>query len=242
MGSNPIPSATPDSAGQELQAIQRRALFGLTWFLGLLWLALFVPAWSLEFWEAWVFGLIFSLSVTAITLYFLQVDPELIERRLSAGPLAEKEASQKAIQSLAALSFLLLLVVPSLDQRFQWSVVPAYLVIAANVLVALGLLIVFLVFKENSFAFATVEVAKGQKVVTTGPYRLVRHPMYAGALLAMPFTPVALGSFVGLVLTVPLVGAIVWRLLAEEKFLGSHLLGYAEYCKNTRYRLIPLVW
>jgi protein-S-isoprenylcysteine O-methyltransferase Ste14 len=111
-----------------------------------------------------------------------------------------------------------------------------------DIFVLLGLLIVFLVFKENSYAAGVIEVGKGQKVISTGPYAIVRHPMYTGALLMLCFVPLALGSWWGLVFVFPMFIVIVFRLLDEEKFLSKNLPGYEGYRQKTRYRLVPLVW
>ena len=133
-------------------------------------------------------------------------------------------------------------IVPGLDYRFHWSHVPVALVVIADIVVALGLFIVFLVFRENSYTSATVEVAAEQKVVTSGPYALVRHPMYSGALLMCVFVPIALGAWVGLPFVLPLIIVIVVRLLDEEKLLKTDLMGYDAYTQKVRYHLIPYVW
>ncbi len=219
-----------------------KALFGLAQLVIILGVLLFVPAWSVDFWQAWVFLFVFSIAVTAITLYFLKNDPKLIEGRLKAGPSAEKETTQKIIQAFASLFFILLIVVPALDHRFHWSEVPIHFVLVGDIFVLLGLLIVFLVFKENSYAAGVIEVGKEQKVISTGPYAIVRHPMYTGALLMLCFVPLALGSWWGLVFVFPMFVVIVLRLLDEEKFLSKNLPGYKEYCQKTRYRLVPFVW
>jgi protein-S-isoprenylcysteine O-methyltransferase Ste14 len=223
-------------------AVTRAALVGIAQLLVVFAIVLFAGAGSLDFWEAWAFCAVFGISVTAITVHFLRHDPKLIEARLRAGPGAETRTSQRVIQGFASLFFLALLLVPALDRRFHWSEVPAYFVVAADVLVALGLLIVFLVFRENSYASATIEVQQEQRVVSTGPYRVVRHPMYSGALLLLLAMPVALGSFVGLVFVPPLVAVIVLRLLDEERYLGKSLPGYEDYRRKTRHCLVPLVW
>jgi protein-S-isoprenylcysteine O-methyltransferase Ste14 len=220
----------------------KKALMGLVNLQVMLALLLFLPAWSLHFWEAWIFWMLFSASVLFITLYFVKHDPRLVERRLTVGPVAEPEQSQKIIQAIAGLLFCALLMVPGFDHRLHWSAVAALLVLAADVLVVLGLTIVFLVFKENSHAASVVKVEAGQHVISTGPYRVVRHPMYAGGVLAMLATPLALGSLWALLAAVPLCGAIVIRLLDEERYLSAHLPGYAVYRRKVRYRLVPLVW
>jgi protein-S-isoprenylcysteine O-methyltransferase Ste14 len=132
--------------------------------------------------------------------------------------------------------------VPALDHRFSWSRVPLAVVVAGDVLVGVGFLIVFLVFRENSFASAVVEVSAAQKVIDTGPYARVRHPMYAGALVLLAGIPLALGSLFGLLVLVPFAAILVARLLDEERFLVRELPGYAAYRQKTRYRLIPYVW
>src|SRR5262245_854777 len=172
--------------------LSKRALHGLLWFQVVLAALIFVPAWSLTYWQGWVYWLVFGASIVAITIYFLRHDRALVERRMRAGPTAERETSQKVIQALASILMCALMIVSALDHRLGWSSVPTWLVIAGNVLVALGFLIIFRVFRENSFAASTVQIAAGQTVVSTGPYALVRHPMYSGALLLFLGTPLAL--------------------------------------------------
>jgi protein-S-isoprenylcysteine O-methyltransferase Ste14 len=132
-------------------SITKQALTGLTALVVLLWLALFLPAWTLDYWKAWTYWLVFLVCITAISVYFLKKDLNLIASRLKVGPAAEKEGSQKITQAFVSVFFVLLLLIPSIDHHFQWSNVPAYLVFAGEVFVGLGLLIVFLVFKENSY-------------------------------------------------------------------------------------------
>ena len=225
-----------------MDTLRVKALSGLAFMTLMIGVFLFVPAGTLDYWQAWVYLFVFSGSCVIVTLYFLKHVTELIKRRVKAGPTAEKEKTQKVIQSLANVAFILGVLLPGLDHRFQWSQVPLSLVLAGDVFVLLGLIAVFFVFKENTYTSAIVEVDQGQKVISTGPYRLVRHPMYAGALVMFLFTPVALGSFWAVLGTFPLIVLIIFRLLDEEKFLAEHLSGYKEYCNTTRYRLIPRIW
>ena len=139
-------------------------------------------------------------------------------------------------------AFVGVIVVPAIDHRLAWSSIPLYGVIAGNVSVATGFFIVFLVFRENTFSAATIEMAADQTVIATGPYAVVRHPMYAGALIMLFGTPLALGSSWGLLMFIPMTLVIVWRLLDEEKFLSKNLAGYSNYTRSVRYRLLPFVW
>jgi protein-S-isoprenylcysteine O-methyltransferase Ste14 len=222
--------------------LSKRALGGLLRFLVGVAALLFVPAWTLRYWQAWVFLAIFFGSGLAITLYLMKNDPQLLERRMRAGPGAEKEASQKIIQVVAATAFFTAIALPAIDHRFAWSTMPASVAVGGDILVALGLLVIFFVLKENSFTSGVIEVDAGQKVVSTGPYALVRHPMYSGSLIMLLGVPLALGSWWGLITFIPLTFVIIWRLLDEEKFLAANLPGYSQYLDQVRYRLVPLVW
>jgi len=189
-----------------VNALARKTVLGFAELLGGLGLLLFAPAWTFDFWEAWVYLLVFAASTALITLYLWRQDPKLLERRVNAGPGAEKEPTQKRIQRLASLAFIGLFLLSSLDHRFSWSEVLLWGVIVGDLFVALGFLIVFLVFTENAFTAATIEVAPGQEVVSTGPYAIVRHPMYSGALVMLFGTPLALGSWWGLLISYRLSG------------------------------------
>jgi protein-S-isoprenylcysteine O-methyltransferase Ste14 len=222
--------------------VTRKAIWGLVELVAVIGLLLFVPAATLRFVEGWIFLVLFGGSSLAITVYLAEKDPALLERRTQAGPVAEKERSQRIIQALASLAFVATLVVPALDHRFRWSHAPLPAVVVGDVLVVLGFLIVFLVFRENTFTSSVIEVAAEQRVIETGPYAIVRHPMYVGGLVLVAGMPLALGSLVGLASLPPFAMVIVCRLLDEERFLVTHLTGYAAYREKTRYRLIPRVW
>ena len=204
--------------------------------------ALFLSAWTFNYWQAWVFLIVFFGSAFLITVYLMKNDPKLLERRVTAGPLNEKEKSQKIIQFIAQFAFLLVLIFPVLDHRFAWSVAPVYLTIIGDILIIIGFYIVFLVFKENTHTSALIEVETDQKVVSTGPYAFVRHPMYIGALILLLGTPLALGSLWGVLTIIPISVVIIWRLLDEERFLSKNLKGYEKYKKETHYRLIPFIF
>jgi protein-S-isoprenylcysteine O-methyltransferase Ste14 len=225
-----------------MKELNRKAfagLFGLLISLG--WL-LFVSARTLDYWQAWIFLAVFFAAALAITFYLMQYDPRLLERRIDAGPGAEKDKSQKIIQTLAMISFMAILVFCGIDHRFGWSTVPEYVVATGDILVALGFLFIFFVFKENTFASGIIEVGAEQKLITTGPYAFIRHPMYTGALVMLLGVPLALGSWWGLFTIIPITLVIVWRLVEEEKFLAKNLSGYSDYRNKVRYRLLPSIW
>lgn len=205
-------------------------------------LLLFVPAWTIHYWQAWVYLSIFMGASLFTTLYLMKKDPALLDRRMRGGPTAEKRRTQKLIMLCTSIGFIALLVVPALDHRFGWSAMPFSVVIVGDVLVAIGFYFIFRVYKENTFTSATIEVAEDQKVISTGPYAIVRHPMYASALLYLVGTPLALGSFWGLLALAAMMPFLIWRLYDEESFLEGNLSGYREYQKKVRYRLLPHIW
>ena len=177
-----------------------------------------------------------------MTIYLARRDPALLERRMRGGPGAEREPAQKRIMRLISLAFVALLVVPALDHRYGWSDVPVPLVLAGGALVAVGFYWIFLVYQANTFAAATVDVVADQKVISTGPYAIVRHPMYASALLYLLGTPLALGSYWGFLPIAALIPLLIWRILDEERLLRERLPGYREYRQTVRYRLVPGIW
>jgi protein-S-isoprenylcysteine O-methyltransferase Ste14 len=203
---------------------------------------LFVAAGTLDYWQAWTFLAVYLASSLAITLYLMGADPKLLERRMRGGPTAESSPKQKLIMALTSFGFIALIVLPALDHRFAWSHMPPYVAVAGDVLVALGFIAILFVFKENSFSSATIELAPDQTVISTGPYALMRHPMYAGALVLLLGIPLALGSWWGLLIVVAMLPALIWRLIDEEDFLAKNLPGYVAYQSRVRYRLIPQVW
>ncbi len=225
-----------------MNALHKKAFRGLLFLLVVMAALLFIPAWTLDYWQAWTFLAVYFAASIAITLYLMKKDLKLLERRMSGGPAAEKRTTQKIIMSFTSLGFIGLFVISAFDHRFAWSHMPPYVALVGDVLVALGWLAIFFVFKENTFSSAIIELAPDQKVISTGPYALVRHPMYAGGLVMFLGIPIALGSWWGLLVMMAVMPALVWRLFDEEKFLARNLPGYVEYEKKVRYRLIPQIW
>jgi protein-S-isoprenylcysteine O-methyltransferase Ste14 len=219
-----------------------KSTLGFAQVLALFGLAIFLAAGTFNYAEAWAFIAVFAGCGVVITLYLWKHDPKLLQRRISAGPSAEKGNSQKFIMLFANVGTLALLVVPGLDHRWHWSHVPIAIAVLGNCLIIAGGYLVFLVFRENSFASATIEIAEDQKVVSTGPYARMRHPMYTGVCFWLIGTPLALGSYWGLPAVIVMLPILAWRILNEERFLASHLPGYVRYQRRVRYRLIPLVW
>ena len=225
-----------------MKSLSGRAWFALAVLAAVMGLLLFVPAGTVHYWQAWVYLSIFLGASALTTLYLLRRDPALLERRMSGGPAAEKRPAQRLIMLATSLGFIALLAVPALDRRFGWSAVPLGVVVAGNVLVAVGFGLIVRVYRENTFSSATVEVAENQTVISTGPYAIVRHPMYASGSLYLFGTPLALGSYWGLVPIAVMMPFLIWRLLDEERLLAKDLDGYAEYQKRVRHRLVPYVW
>jgi protein-S-isoprenylcysteine O-methyltransferase Ste14 len=203
---------------------------------------LFLPTGTLYYWQAWVFIFVFMACVSAIGLYLAIKNPALLERRKKFGPAKEQSPVQKIAITIGVLTLLALFIFSALSHRFQWSPVPAYISIAGDVLVALGLYINFLVFRENSYGGASIETVEGQRVISTGLYAFIRHPMYVGVLIMLTGIPLALDAWWGLVIIALSFPALVWRILDEEKLLKKDLPGYGEYTQKVRYRLVPYVW
>jgi protein-S-isoprenylcysteine O-methyltransferase Ste14 len=205
---------------------------------------LFLPAWTLDYWQAWVFIVLVVGCSNAIGVYLALKDPALLARRHRAGPTAEKRPAQRIAQTFFILSVAAVLVLSALDHRFVWSPpVPTWVCLAGDLLVALGFVLFFLVLRSNSYAASNVEVSERQQLVSTGPYGIVRHPMYAAAVLMGVGMPLALGSWWGVLVAV--VGApayLIVRILDEEMLPKSDLPGYTECMRRVRYRLVPHVW
>lgn len=198
-----------------------------------------LPAGTWAYWEAWVYAAVLFVPMSIAFVYLLRKDPELLERRMRT---KEEHAEQSLIQWVGALLYVLIFVLPGFDRRFGWSDVPVWAVAVADLLVLAAYGSFFLVLRENSYASRVVEVEEGQKVITTGPYAIVRHPMYSAIIVMFGASPIALGSWWALLPAWLLVPLLVARILGEEQVLARDLEGYAEYMQVTKYRLLPGVW
>jgi protein-S-isoprenylcysteine O-methyltransferase Ste14 len=219
-----------------------KTLCALVVLMALMGLALFGAAGTLSFWQGWAFLGEYAAASLLISIWLAWRDPALLERRLKGGPTAEAEPRQQLIMSFATLAFVALIVVPGLDHRFGWSRMPTPVVFIGDAMVAGGFFLVWLVFRQNSFTASTVQVAQGQNLVDTGPYALVRHPMYTASLVMMLGIPLALASWWGIAAFAALKLVVVWRLLDEEALLTRELPGYPAYRARVRFRLAPGVW
>ncbi len=206
-------------------------LFGLCYFL---------TAGTILFWEAWLFiGIVFVMMLLFLR-FMVKNDPDTLRRRLQRG---ENRQEQKIIVIISDVLILIILLLPGFDRRWNWSSVPIWSVFVSDVIFALGYMMFFRVLKENSFAGRTVRVEqKVQKVITTGPYSLVRHPMYTSILLMFGILPLALGSYWGLIPLPLFILSLALRIKDEEKMLCEELEGYKDYMQSTKYRIIPFIW
>ena len=200
-------------------------------------LVLFLPSGSLKYWQAWVYWTTFLIPTLFITVYFFKRSPELLARRWQS----KDQETVKKIPAFFNL-FLLSYIIPGFDFRFHWSTVPVWAVVVADLIVFLGYVLIILVFKENSYTSSNITVENEQKVISTGPYAKIRHPMYAGMLLMVLFAPLALGSYWAVIPSLLFIPWTVIRIKNEEDLLLRNLTGYRDYCTKTPYRLIPLVW
>jgi len=215
--------------------------FKIVFMITLLLLLFILTAGSFRYWEAWFYCVLLFLMMFSSFIYFFKKDIEFLKSRVLKRK--EEDETQKPLQNIFFIFFVIGFIIPGLDYRFDLSDVPFYLVLIADLFVVFGFLLIFRVSKENSYASAIIEVSKNQKVISTGPYKIVRHPMYVGDIILLLFTPIALSSFwasIPFLICTPLF--FVLRIKGEEEYLKKNLPGYNEYCRKTRYRLIPYIW
>jgi len=219
--------------------LKRAALIRFSSGLVVMGAMFFGLAGTLRFWEAWAFMAVLFIPASLVVLYFLRHDPEVLERRMKA---KEERTQQKTIMTGFSVVSLGAFLIPGLDHRYGWSSVPTTVVVLADVLFLAGYIITFLTLRENRFASRTIRVEKDQTVITSGPYSIVRHPMYLGSTLMLLFAPLALGSYWAMIPTLTTPFFLALRTLDEEKLLVEELPGYRDYMKQTRYRVVPRVW
>ena len=203
---------------------------------------IFVPAGTVRYWQGWVSLAVFIICSGTYTTYLAKHDPALLKRRTEAGISYEKEFTQKIVMASLYAACIVLVVIPPLDFRFGWSLMPWQVSIIGDALVAFSFYIFYLVSKVNTYAAANIRVEEGQRVISSGVYALVRHPMYFAALFLFVGIPVALGSWWALLLVPVFISILVVRILNEEKVLVRDLPGYVDYTEKVRYRLIPGIW
>jgi protein-S-isoprenylcysteine O-methyltransferase Ste14 len=199
----------------------------------------FIPAGTLNYWNGWLYlGTMFVLMICAL-IYLKKRDPELLAKRMN---IHAKQKEQKLVVKLALLLFLFAFVIPGLDFRFGWSQVPLEVVIAATLVFVLSYIMFIVVMVQNSYASRVIEIQKGQKLIDTGLYSLVRHPMYLAATIMYFASMLVLGSYYALIPMIFFPVLLAYRIIHEEELLVKELPGYREYTKKVKYRLIPFVW
>jgi protein-S-isoprenylcysteine O-methyltransferase Ste14 len=205
-------------------------------------LMVFLPAGTFDYWRGWAFIAVFAAATLIPSVYLAVKNPEALRRRMQAGPGAETRALQKIVIAVAFLSMAAMIVLSALDFRFGWSTVPVAVSVVGLVLVGAGLTIAMLVTIQNGYAAANVKVEDGQQLSSTGWYGFVRHPMYFGNVILMIGTPLALGSYWGLLIVIAGLAVLALRITDEEALLTDQLAGYREYMQKVHYRLVPYVW
>lgn len=229
----PVP-APPDLSGIK-KTVGKRLLLGAL-FCGLIF---FVPAGSLQYWEAWQFMAITFVPMLLAFAWLLKNDPVLLARRIQYG---EKRTGEKRFITATSAYLLLLFLVPGLDYRLGWSEVPPAVVVAADAIYLLGYGLFMLTLRENSYASRIVEVVDGQALIDSGPYTVIRHPMYAAIIIMYVIAPLALGSYWALLGALPFPFMLVYRIRDEERLLARELNGYEDYRQRVRFRLVPYIW
>ena len=210
-------------------------------FAGVLMFALlfFLPAGTWRYWQAWMYIGILILPMFFVLAYFMKRDPALLERRMK---MREERKEQRKIIQASGLTFVLAYLLPGFDIRYGWSNMPAWVSIAAGVVLFLSYMLVFRTMQVNSFLSRVIEVTENQKVIDTDVYGIVRHPMYVGMVVLYVISPIVLGSWWAVIPALVIVPVIVFRILDEEVALENELSGYKEYKQKVKYRLIPFIW
>jgi protein-S-isoprenylcysteine O-methyltransferase Ste14 len=222
-----------------MKELTRRAYLAIAGAVVVFGAMFFLPAGTLDYWQAWAYLGVVMVPMLFVLVYLLRRDPQLLARRLQ---MRERERTQKGVIGLSMIFLLAAFIVPGLDRRWGWSEMPWWVAVAADLLVLLGYAIIFRVFRENQFTSRTIQVEHGQQVISTGPYAVVRHPMYVGVVVFYLASPIALGSWWAFLPALTFIPILVVRILNEEQVLERDLAGYREYKLKTRYRLLPGIW
>lgn len=200
---------------------------------------LMLSAWSLRFWQGWLFCFVIFIPIVFVVNYFAKHAPIFLERRMK---YKEREMRQRAMMKISSYLTFLGLLIPGLDFRFGWSTVPVWLILASDVIILASYFFVFISFRENILSAKISGVSKRKIIIEIGPYAMVRHPMYASFVLMFLFIPLALGSFWAIIAFFPIVTTVIFRILKEEEVMLRQLSDYRDYCKKVPYRLIPFIW
>jgi protein-S-isoprenylcysteine O-methyltransferase Ste14 len=238
IGVSPSTSTSSKNMKPLYQQLVRSSVLGTLAMLALI----FVPAGTFRYWQGWASLAVFTICSGAYTLYLAKHDPALLKRRTEAGISHEKEPTQKIVMALLYVACIALVVLPPLDVRFGWSLMPLQVSIIGDALVVFAFYVFYLVSKVNTFAAANIRVEDGQRVISSGVYAFIRHPMYFAALFLFVGVPLGLGSWWALLLVPILIPILIARIFNEEKLLARDLPGYVDYTHTVRYRLIPGVW
>ena len=223
------------SRSKLLLTVLSRLISGVIMFA----LMFFLPAGTWSYWQAWMYIGVLIIPMLFVLAYFMKRDPELLERRMK---MREERGQQRRIIGVSVLFFILGYLLPGFDIRYGWSNMPAWVSIAAAVVMFLSYLLVFRTMQVNSYLSRIIEVAENQKVIDTDVYGVVRHPMYVGMVVLYVVSPIVLGSWWAVIPALVIIPVIVARILDEEKALENELAGYKEYKQKVKYRLIPFVW
>ena len=199
----------------------------------------FLPAGTLDYWQAWAWLATLFIPMGISLVYLLKIDPKLLERRTRTN---ETRPEQRRIIMASVVYLLIIFILPGFDVRNGWSNVPAWLCLAADGVVFASYILYVLVMRTNTYASRVIEVEQGQQVISSGPYALVRHPMYLSMILMMTASPLALGSYWAMLPSILFILLLAARAKNEEELLQKELAGYSEYMQKTRYRLFPGIW
>ena len=228
-------TSTSLSSRELLRAVSIRLSLGAI-VIGAL---LFGPAGGLSYWNGWLFMVTLFGPMTIALVYLYRKDRSLLEKRLRS---REKQKEQKIYVKLSLVWFVFSFLVPGFDYRFGWSDVPMWLIFVSVAVMIFGYVLFIVAMVQNTFASRVIEIQQNQRVIDTGMYSVVRHPLYLAAIIMYAAWPLVLGSYYALIPTMLLPALLVYRIRNEEAYLRTNLDGYIDYSKRIKYRLIPFIW